>query len=152
MMTSVRRNGPLLGPAFLLAIGAALAAGCWHAGSSTPSPVVPPDVAAANAARAGAGNGAGGPGSGAAAATGDVGAAVAAEAPVTLTASDGTGLRLVQMTGRAVVEDPLAFTELHLAFENPNERTLEGTFRITLPQGASVGRFAMKIGDTWQEG
>lgn len=74
------------------------------------------------------------------------------EAPLGLTASDGTGLRLAKMTAAAVVDGPLAFTELRLAFENPEDRVLEGTFRIALPQGASIGRFAMKIGETWQEG
>jgi hypothetical protein len=77
---------------------------------------------------------------------------VAAAAPMSLTASDGSGLRLRQLTARAVVEEPLAFTELHLTFDNPEDRTLEGTFKITLPQGATVSRFAMKIDDVWQEG
>lgn len=69
-----------------------------------------------------------------------------------LTASDGTGLVLVSLTARVVVEDPLAFTELHLVFQNPEPRQLEGRFRIGLPSGASVSRFAMRIGTTWQEG
>jgi tetratricopeptide (TPR) repeat protein len=77
---------------------------------------------------------------------------VPAEVPVRLTASDGTGLALVALRADAVVEDPLALTELHLTFENPEDRVLEGTFRITLPQGASLSRFAMKVGDVWQEG
>src|SRR5258706_7771849 len=72
--------------------------------------------------------------------------------PLALTASDGTGLRLAKLTGRAVVQDPLAFTELHLTFENPLDRILEGTFRVALPEGASLARFAMKIGEVWQEG
>jgi hypothetical protein len=72
--------------------------------------------------------------------------------PIALTASDGTGLRLAKLTGRAVVEEPLAFTELRLVFENPLDRVLEGTFRITLPPGASVSRFAMRQGEGWQEG
>ncbi len=75
-----------------------------------------------------------------------------AEVPVRLTASDGTGLRLVALRAEAAVEDPLALTELHLTFENPEDRILEGTFRITLPQGASLSRFAMKVGNRWQEG
>ncbi|MBX3223457.1 MAG: AgmX/PglI C-terminal domain-containing protein [Labilithrix sp.] len=75
-----------------------------------------------------------------------------AEVPVRLTASDGTGLKLVALRAEAAVEDPLALTELHLTFENPEDRVLEGTFRITLPQGASLSRFAMKVGDAWQEG
>ena len=44
-----------------------------------------------------------------------------AEAPMSLTASDGTGLRLVSLNARAVVDEPLAFTELKLAFQNPQE-------------------------------
>ena len=75
-----------------------------------------------------------------------------ADIPVRLTASDGTGLKLVSLRADAAVEDPLALTELHLTFENPENRVLEGTFRITLPQGASLSRFAMKVGNTWQEG
>ncbi|WP_437757051.1 AgmX/PglI C-terminal domain-containing protein [Sorangium sp. So ce1389] len=73
-------------------------------------------------------------------------------APIRLTAADGTGLRLVALTGRAVIEAPLALTELHLTFENPEDRVLEGTFRVTLPRGASLGRLAMKVGKRWQEG
>ena len=75
-----------------------------------------------------------------------------AEVPIRLTAADGTGLRLTDMKVEAAVEDPLALTELHLTFENPLDRQLEGTFRITLPQGASLSRFAMKVGNQWQEG
>ncbi len=74
------------------------------------------------------------------------------ESPISLTASDGTGLKLTSMEANAVVDGGLAFTELHLTFENPQDRTLEGTFRVSLPQGASLGRFAMKIGKEWQEG
>ncbi|HEX2657520.1 MAG TPA: VIT and VWA domain-containing protein, partial [Polyangia bacterium] len=73
-------------------------------------------------------------------------------APLSLTASDGAGLDLVSLSAQAVVEDPLAFTELHLVFRNPEARTREGRFRITLPSGATVSRFAMRIGDRWQEG
>ena len=75
-----------------------------------------------------------------------------AETPIRLTASDGTGLKLVSMRAEASVEDPLALTELHLVFENPEDRVLEGNFRMTLPQGASLSRFAMKVGNAWQEG
>jgi hypothetical protein len=75
-----------------------------------------------------------------------------AEVPIRLTSSDGTGLRLQSLRANAVVEDPLALTELQLTFENPEARILEGTFRITLPQGASLSRFAMKVNGVWQEG
>jgi tetratricopeptide (TPR) repeat protein len=78
--------------------------------------------------------------------------ALAEEAPVSLTASDGAGLKLVSYTARAVVEDPLAFTELALVFENPRDTLIEGQFRVTLPRGAAVSRFAMKLDGRWQEG
>ena len=74
------------------------------------------------------------------------------DVPMSLTASDGTGLSLVALDAHAVVRDPVAFTELHLTFSNPEARTLEGQFRITLPAGAKLSRFAMKVGDRLQEG
>ncbi|MFL6292212.1 MAG: VIT domain-containing protein, partial [Thermoanaerobaculia bacterium] len=73
-------------------------------------------------------------------------------APIGLTASDGTGLSLVALEANGVLEPPLAFTELHLTFENPRDQTIEGRFRIALPPGVALSRFAMKIGDAWQEG
>ncbi|MCA9653714.1 MAG: hypothetical protein KC501_27595, partial [Myxococcales bacterium] len=72
--------------------------------------------------------------------------------PLALTASDGTGLDLVSMEARVVIEDPLAFTELHLVFDNPEDRRREGRFEIELPPGAVLSRLAMRIGDRWQEG
>ena len=75
----------------------------------------------------------------------------AAAAPWTLTASDGSGLQLTRVDARAVVEGPLAFTELHLYFHNAEDRTREGTFAITLPSGAAVSRFAMETEGKWQE-
>ncbi|MBW2459315.1 MAG: AgmX/PglI C-terminal domain-containing protein, partial [Deltaproteobacteria bacterium] len=71
---------------------------------------------------------------------------------LSLTASDGTGLTLASLDARGIVQGPLAFTEIRLAFDNPDSRTVEGTFRITLPQGAAISRFAMRQGDRWQEG
>ncbi len=79
-------------------------------------------------------------------------APAAPEPPLSLTASYGTCLRLVEIEARAVVEEPLAFTELRLVFDNPEARRLEGTFSITLPEGAAISRLSMKIGDAWQEG
>jgi tetratricopeptide (TPR) repeat protein len=73
-------------------------------------------------------------------------------APISLTASDGTGLSLAALEADGVLEPPLAFTELHLTFENPRDRVIEGRFRVALPPGAALSRFAMKIGDAWQEG
>src|SRR5690349_353919 len=63
-------------------------------------------------------------------------------APRSLTASDGSGLELVSVDARAVIEGPLAFTELHLTFKNPDARDREGTFTITLPARAAVSRCA----------
>ena len=79
-------------------------------------------------------------------------AAPAPAAPIQLTASDGTGLTLVGLEANGVLEPPLAFTELRLTFENPRDQVIEGRFRIALPPGAALSRFAMKIGDAWQEG
>ena len=73
-------------------------------------------------------------------------------APISLTASDGTGLAMVALDARGVVEHPLAFTELRMTFENPRNEVIEGQFRIALPTDAAVSRFAMKVGNTWQEG
>ncbi|MFT5679832.1 MAG: tetratricopeptide (TPR) repeat protein [Myxococcota bacterium] len=72
--------------------------------------------------------------------------------PMSLTASDGSGLRLLSVEADALISDPLAFTELRLTFENPEDRVREGRFEITLPPGAAISRFAMKIDDRWQEG
>jgi len=74
-------------------------------------------------------------------------------APIQLTASDGTGLELVALEANGALEPPLAFTELHLTFENPRDARIEGRFRIALPPGAALSRFAMKgAGGDWQEG
>ncbi|HEX5658971.1 MAG TPA: VIT domain-containing protein [Polyangiales bacterium] len=75
-----------------------------------------------------------------------------ADAPISLTGSDGSGLNLVALEASAVIEDPLAFTELRLTFSNPESRVREGRFRITLPVGATISRFAMKVNGAWQEG
>jgi len=72
-------------------------------------------------------------------------------APFSLTSSEGIGLELLSLKSRAVVADPLAFTELHMVFQNPQDRQIEGRFEINLPPGAAISRFAMKIGGDWQE-
>lgn len=71
--------------------------------------------------------------------------------PITLTASDGTGLRLANVEVLAVQESPLAFTELRLEFDNPSGRTIEGRFRMVLPERAKLARLAMKVGNAYQE-
>ncbi len=77
---------------------------------------------------------------------------IAVETPFQLTLPDGTGLKLVSLNAQAVIDDPLAFTELKLVFENPQDRQIEGRFQVILPEGATVSRFAMKINGGWMEG
>ena len=72
-------------------------------------------------------------------------------APFSLTSSEGIGLQLLSLDARAVVDDPLAFTELTMVFRNPEARVIEGRFEITLPPGAAISRFAMKINNEWME-
>ena len=50
--------------------------------------------------------------------------------PWSLTASDGSGLAVTRVEANAVHEGPLAYTELHLWFHNPESRRREGTFQI----------------------
>lgn len=76
----------------------------------------------------------------------------AAPPPIALMSADGKELVLKSVKAQSIVAGPLAFTQLKLVFHNPEVRTIEGRFRIALPSGASVSRFAMKIGDAWQEG
>ena len=71
--------------------------------------------------------------------------------PYSLTASDGSGLAVTRVEARAVFEGPLAYTELHLWFHNPENRRREGTFQITLPGHAAVSRFAMENDGQWME-
>jgi tetratricopeptide (TPR) repeat protein len=78
--------------------------------------------------------------------------APAEAAPISLTTSDGQGLQLVAVRARTVIEDPLAFTELHLTFRNPEQRRREGRFEIVLPPAAAISRFAMRTASGWQEG
>lgn len=73
-------------------------------------------------------------------------------APMSLTAGDGTGLQIVSLKASAVIQDPLAFTEIRLVFKNPEPRAIEGRFQITLPPGATVSRFAMRQEWGFQEG
>jgi tetratricopeptide (TPR) repeat protein len=77
---------------------------------------------------------------------------LASAAPLSLGTSDGAAMELVSLVGRAVVEEPLAWTELHLTYSNPEPRVREGRFTINLPEGSDITRLAMKVGGAWQEG
>lgn len=68
-----------------------------------------------------------------------------------LTASDGTGLAISKLTVRTVIAGPLAFTQLDIDFRNDQPRVREGKFRITLPEGAALSRFAMTTDGTLRE-
>jgi len=72
-------------------------------------------------------------------------------APVTLTAADGTALSLRSLRVRVVVDEPLAFTELEMVFDNPEGRVLDGQLGVTLPPGARITRFARAAGPNWIE-
>ena len=61
-------------------------------------------------------------------------------APLSLTSSDGAGLKLVSLDADAVCSGPVCFTQLGLSFENPEDRVIEGQFQIALPPGASPSR------------
>lgn len=74
-----------------------------------------------------------------------------ATSPVSLTASDGTGLELTRYHADVVIEGPLSFTQLELTFHNPEARPREGRFSLRLPGQAAVSRFAMRGPDGWQE-
>src|SRR6185436_931483 len=43
-------------------------------------------------------------------------------------------------------------TELHIVFQNPAPRAIEGRFQITLPPNATISRFAMRQVNGWQDG
>lgn len=76
---------------------------------------------------------------------------LAVASPVSLTASDGTGLELTRYRAEVVLEGPLAFTQIELTFHNPEPRTREGRFAIRLPEQAAISRFAMHGPTGWQE-
>lgn len=73
-------------------------------------------------------------------------------APIRLTTPDGNALALESFHSETVVEGPLAYTELRLAFRNPEARVVEGRFTLALPPGAALARLAMEIDGRWQEG
>ncbi|MBK7823715.1 hypothetical protein [Nannocystis sp.] len=72
--------------------------------------------------------------------------------PISLTAADGTALTLRSLIVRAVVDEPLAFTELEMVFDNPEGRALDGKLAVIMPPGARVTRFARDLGTSgWEE-
>jgi hypothetical protein len=77
--------------------------------------------------------------------------AQALPSPLSLTASDGSGLELVSMNVEAEVDDPIARTRMELRFDNPKNEVIEGKLQLSLPPGASIVHFAMMVGGRWQD-
>lgn len=73
------------------------------------------------------------------------------EPPLGLEPSDGAELALSSLRATVEITGPLAHTELHFSFKNTEQRQREGRFRIELPDGAAVSRFAMLVGREWRE-
>lgn len=72
--------------------------------------------------------------------------------PISLTAADGTALALRSLTVRTVIDEPLAFTELEMVFDNPEGRPLDGKLAVAMPPRARVTRFARDLGTSgWEE-
>jgi tetratricopeptide (TPR) repeat protein len=72
--------------------------------------------------------------------------------PLSLSAPDGQGLILEKLDVRAAVHGMLSLTELDMVFRNPTDRRIEGKFRITLPENATVSRFAKEVDGHLMEG
>jgi Flp pilus assembly protein TadD len=85
----------------------------------------------------------------AARATGD---ATPVPSPIELSDPDGQALTLTALTAKVAVEGPLSLTELELRFRNPQARRIEGRFTLTLPDGATISRFAKEVDGRLVEG
>src|SRR5690606_7432466 len=72
-------------------------------------------------------------------------------APISLTTDDDTPLQLVVLRANAVLEDPLAFTELTLNVYNPEPRPRAVELELELPPGATVSRVALLSDGEWLE-
>ncbi|MBL9100223.1 MAG: hypothetical protein JNL82_04640 [Myxococcales bacterium] len=66
--------------------------------------------------------------------------------PISLVASDGTAVNLRSVAVRSSIDEPLAFTELELVFDNPEGRQLDGRLSVALPADARLTRFARAAG------
>lgn len=73
-------------------------------------------------------------------------------APLSMVDPDGQALTLEALTANVYVEGALSLTELELVFKNPQDRRIEGRFALTLPDGATVSRFAKTVDGRLMEG
>ncbi len=69
-----------------------------------------------------------------------------------LSGRDGQELQLKKLDMKVVVEGPLSLTEMTMHFHNPQDRMIEGRFKLTLPTNATVSRFAKDVGNHLMEG
>lgn len=74
-----------------------------------------------------------------------------AEPAVSLRPTDGSELVLESVNATVTIDGPVARTELHFTFHNPEQRVREGKFSIALPSDAAVGRLAMKVHGVMRE-
>ena len=72
-------------------------------------------------------------------------------APIELRDRDGGVMPLRILELRGEVEGPLAFTELHLEFENGEAKAREGVLEMILPTRARLARFAIEHEGVWQD-
>lgn len=72
-------------------------------------------------------------------------------APISLTTDDGTPLQLSLLRAHAVIEDPLAFTELTLNVYNPELQPRAVELELELPPGAVMSRVALLSDGEWLE-
>ncbi|MDP2313172.1 MAG: VIT domain-containing protein [Pseudomonadota bacterium] len=73
-------------------------------------------------------------------------------APISLSDPDGQSLTLTSLSAKVAVDGPLSLTELELRFQNPQDRRIEGRFALTLPDGATISRFANEVNGQLVEG
>lgn len=72
-------------------------------------------------------------------------------APISLWSRDGAVLPLRSLEIRGEIEGPLAFTELHLEFENAESRDAEAVLELMLPDRAKLARFAIEDDGAWRD-
>jgi Flp pilus assembly protein TadD len=73
-------------------------------------------------------------------------------APIALSDADGQELAIEEMNVRSAIEGVLSLTEMEIVFRNPHGRRMEGRFTATLPEGATVSRFAKEVDGRLMEG
>ncbi|MES2643427.1 MAG: VIT domain-containing protein [Myxococcota bacterium] len=72
--------------------------------------------------------------------------------PISLSDPDGQALTLRSLSAKVAVDGPLSLTELELRFTNPTDRRIEGRFALTLPDGATISRWAKEVNGQLVEG